>query len=183
MENEAGFRSVIDVFAHYGFRKASMEDLAQAIGVSRQTLYKRFKSKEAVRDWAVEGFIQTLLGRAETELSDTSLPVEQCLLNAFMRWTGDHVTLLRAAPHGSEIVEIGAAALKASRTDPVRDFEMRVADFLITHKASADRATAGEMAFTLLMASKGLLVACDTSESFAEGMGRVVETLLGKRHS
>ena len=183
MENEAGFRSVIDVFAHYGFRKASMEDLAQALGVSRQTLYKRFKSKDAVRDWAVEGFIETLLGRAEAELSAQALPIEQCLLNAFMRWTGDHVTLLRAAPHGSEIIELGAAALKACRTDPVRAFEARVADFLITRNTCTDRTTAGEMAFVLLMASKGLLVACDTSEGFAEGMGRVVETLLGERRS
>ena len=181
MENEAGFRSVIDVFAHYGFRKASMEELAQALGVSRQTLYKRFKTKEAVRDWAVGGFIQAVLERAERELDAPGSPIEDCLLNAFMRWTGDHVTLLRAAPHGSEIVEIGAEALKASRHDPVRTFEARIADFMMARKACTSRATAEEMAFVLVIASKGLLVASETGERFAEGMGRVITTLLAGR--
>ncbi len=181
MENEAGFRSVIDVFAHYGFRKASMEDLARSLGVSRQTLYKRFQTKEAVRDWAVGGFIRAMLARALAELTDNRSSVGQSLLQAFMRWTGDHVTLLRTAPHGSEVVEIGAEALKAQSDDPVSTFETQVASFLVARNAAGNRAAAAEMAFALVMASKGLLVVSDSSEAFAEGMRRVIDTLLTPR--
>ena len=174
------YRSVIDVFAHYGFRRSSMEDLSQAVGVSRQTLYKRFGTKEAVRDWAVGGFVQAMLRLAEAELAAEDRPVEVCLLNAFMRWTGDHVTLLRTAPHGSEILDIGAAALRASRHDPVGTFEARVTGFLVARGVTTDRKDAAEIAYVLAMAAKGLLMACETSDGFAAGMGRIIALLLNR---
>lgn len=180
MDDVTEFRSVIDVFAHYGFRRSSMEDLAQAIGVSRQTLYKRFGTKEAVRDWAVGGFVQSMLHLAEAELAADDTSVEACLLNAFMRWTGDHVTLLRTAPHGSEILDIGAAAIRASCHDPVGTFEAQVAAFLLGRGATADGKEAADMAYVLTIAAKGLLMACDTAEGFAAGMGRIIALLLNR---
>ena len=180
MDELTAYRSVIDVFAHYGFRRSSMEDLAQAVGVSRQTLYKRFGTKEAVRDWAVGGFVRAMLRLAEAELAADHTPIEACLLNAFMRWTGDHVSLLRTAPHGSEILDIGAAALRASCHDPVGTFEAQVAAFLLARGVTVERQDAGEMAYVLTIAAKGLLMTCETADAFAAGMGRVIALLLNQ---
>ncbi len=33
-------------FAQYGFKKTSMEDIGSAVGVTRQSIYKKFGSKE-----------------------------------------------------------------------------------------------------------------------------------------
>ena len=38
--------AAIGVFARYGFRKTSMDDVAAAMGMSRQALYKKFSFKK-----------------------------------------------------------------------------------------------------------------------------------------
>lgn len=178
MENESDFHNALSVFAHYGFRKTSMDDLARAVGVSRQTLYNRFKTKEAVRDWAVEGFSRHMLARAAAELENDSATPAQCLARAFDRWKGDHIAIIRAAPHGAEIIEIGTEALKNAKSDPLAAFERRLIDFLVKRKACADRKRAGDVAHVLEMASKGLMVTAESPEAFAAGMKRVVSALL-----
>ena len=41
-------RAVIPVFGRLGFRKAAMDDLAEAAGLSKQGLYLHFASKEEI---------------------------------------------------------------------------------------------------------------------------------------
>ncbi len=48
MSMDQNASAIIAVFAHYGFRKTAMEDVAKAAGKSRQALYNRFGSKDAV---------------------------------------------------------------------------------------------------------------------------------------
>ena len=43
---EALLEAAVGVFARYGFRKASMDEVARAAGVSRQGLYLLFADKE-----------------------------------------------------------------------------------------------------------------------------------------
>ena len=178
MENESDFQNALSVFAHYGFRKTSMDDLARAIGVSRQTLYNRFKTKEAVRDWAVEGFSRQMLSRAAAELEDDTASTAQCLARAFDRWKGDHIAIIRAAPHGAEIIEIGIEALKNAKSNPLAEFDRRLVDFLVKRKTCANRKRAEDVVHVLEMASKGLMVTAENPEAFAAGMKRVVGTLL-----
>ena len=174
MEKDIQFKSVLAVFAHYGFRKASMDDLAQAAGVSRQTLYNRFKTKEAVLDWAVEGFVHDARGRASAELSNRDAPHDVCLLNAFSRWVGDHVPLLHESPHGFEVIEMGIESLRRSDADPDTGFEGELARFLIERGICKTQVEAADKAFLLLMSSKGLFLKSRTTEEFQAGMSRII---------
>ena len=178
MKNEADLKNILAVFAHYGFRKASMDDLAQALGVSRQTLYNRFKTKEAVRDWAVEGFTRHMLARAGAELENNGATTAACLLHAFGRWKGDHIALMRSAPHGAEIVEMAIEALKSIEESPVAAFEQMIVSFLMKRKVCPTRKRAQDVAYTLDMASKGLMVTAESPEAFAAGMKRIVKAVL-----
>ena len=74
------FRNVIlnhllRVFAQYGFRKSSMRDLADAMGISRQALYNRYGSKEAVFAWATKTLIEQSVAATLAALEDDSLAV------------------------------------------------------------------------------------------------------------
>ncbi len=170
-------RPVVELFAHYGFRRASMRDLARALGVSRQTVYNRFRTKEAVRDWALSAFARRLLSDAIAALAWRETPTDACLRAAFMRWTGDHVPLVRAAPHGGEIMVMGVAALKDAASDPALQFHDRLAAFVRERRGlAADRADA--VALTLLAASKGVLMSVNTTEAYAAAMARVIEAVL-----
>ncbi len=178
MESETDLKNALTVFAYYGFRKASMDDLAQALGVSRQTLYNRFKTKEAVRDWAVEGFSRHMVARAASELENDKATTAECLLQAFGRWKGDHIALLRSAPHGAEIIEIATEALKSIKNSPVAAFEQQIVRFLMKREACANKKRAQDIAHTLDMASKGLMVTAESPEAFAAGMKRIINALL-----
>ena len=150
MKETLPFKDILAVFAHYGFRKAAMEDLARAAGISRQTLYNRFKTKQAVLDWAVEGYLGDTRARAVAELQDRGKSPAACLLGAFARWTGDHVTLLHEAPHGAEAIELGTQSIRRSDTDPEADFERDIAAFLSDRGLATSRKQATDLAQTMI---------------------------------
>ncbi len=173
MQIENELKEVLSVFAYYGFKKASMDDLARAAGISRQTLYSRFKTKEGVLDWAVEGALSAAAGLASDALQDEAMTVGERLVNAFSRWSGDMVPLLRA-PHGNEAIELGTASISRSKVDPRAAFESDLADFLLAQKICLSRDEAVDRAYLLLMASKGLLIKSPTSDAFEDDMRRIV---------
>ncbi len=155
-----------------------MKDLAKALCVTRQTLYNRFKAKEAVLDRAVEGFVGDNREKASAELKDRDAPVDVCLLNAFARWIGDLVPLLRDSPHGSEIMDMGTDSLRRSDIDHHAAFEQDLVRFLVDRGVCETPGEAGEMTFLLLMSSKGLLLKSRTGEEFREGMARILKTAI-----
>ena len=178
MEKDVPFRNLLGIFAHYGFRKASMEDLARAANVSRQTLYKRFKTKDTVLDWAVEGFVRENRERASAELENHDASLADRLLNAFCRWTGDHAALLHEAPHGAEIMEMGIDSLMRSDADPEAAFENEVAKCLKRHGACKTRKEAADKTYLLLMSAKGLLLKSPNGEAFRAGMSRILRAAI-----
>ena len=173
---ETEYQKVMNVFAHYGFRKASMEDLASAAEVSRQTLYKRFKNKEAVLDWAVNGYTLEIRTRVTSQLQNDEAALDECLLSAFSCSADDAVPLFHDSPHGAEILDLGIESLKRSNPNFHEDFEKEVADFLLHRNVCSTLKEAADITFVLHMASKGLLLKSATSEEFKQGMNRVIQT-------
>jgi len=170
------YEKVLNVFASYGFRKSSMEELAKAAEVSRQTLYKRFKNKEAVLDWAVNGYTQEARLRVTSVLKNEEMTISECLFNAFSCSIGDAVPLLRESPHGAEIMDLGTESLKRSNPNFHDDFEKEIADFLVDRNVCKTKEIASDITFVLHMASKGLLLKSSTREEFISGLNRVIQT-------
>src|ERR1700736_7091998 len=66
---EALLEAAVGVFARYGFRKTSMDDVARAAGVSRQGLYLLFANKEELFRRAVAHSLRNQLAAAIGALS------------------------------------------------------------------------------------------------------------------
>ena len=105
MDREQALANALDVFLRYGYRKASMEDLARAVGVSRQWLYLQFGSKEQLFQAGVEHELASCLAHAQRAAADESLPVSVRLLGAFDGWCGVNIDRLRTSPHADEILD------------------------------------------------------------------------------
>lgn len=178
METETDTHAVLEVFAHYGFRRASMDDLARAMGVSRQTLYNRFGTKEAVLNWTVETVVSQSLDQALLAMADTDLPVAEAVSTAFARWEGDHVTFLVTAPHSSEVLDMGMAVHKTFETDPREAFRAALAGMLLERGAVPGPAEADEAAFALTTAAKGMMLTSESPEAFDTGMARIIAAVL-----
>ncbi len=73
-------KCAIAVISRYGFKKTTMADLADAAGVSRQTLYNKYPNKEevlraAIRFGAAASLEQARIGWAATEGISAKLDV------------------------------------------------------------------------------------------------------------
>src|SRR3546814_1675291 len=82
---------IVGTFAGYGLRKASMEDVAAARGVSRQALYLRHGSKGALIGWATQGLIDSSLAAALARIEQPAKTLAERLADALDAWVGRHM--------------------------------------------------------------------------------------------
>ena len=64
-----------ELFVTKGYDKTSTNDILDRIGIARGTLYYHFKSKEDILNAIIERINSSLIARASTIASDTSVPV------------------------------------------------------------------------------------------------------------
>ena len=179
MDQSSDFARVLTAFATYGFRKASMSDLAGAAGVSRQTLYNRFQDKQAVLAWAVGDWAQASEAAACAALDRPGLPATERLVGFFSEWLGATIPMLRSLPHGAEIFEMANALFHDGDAD--MEPPQALIRFLVDQSLVSGPGEAEEAAFVLILASKGLLLKVADADAYAAGMDRVVRYLLDSR--
>jgi AcrR family transcriptional regulator len=164
--------AAVGVFARYGFRKASMEEVARAAGVSRQGLYLQFANKEELFRRALEHCLNTQLTDALTALARIEDGLESRLIAACDAWSGRFVGTL-----GADASDLMCASTSLAGTTLIRyesQFESAVA------RAIADSPLAGyceesdlcpkELARTLHATARGLKQSCASREEFVKGM-------------
>ena len=88
---EVLLEAAVAVFARYGFRKTSMDEVARAAGMSRQGLYLHFADKEELFRKAVSYKLTRQLSAAITALSDEKVSLEKRLIDACDEWCGRFV--------------------------------------------------------------------------------------------
>src|ERR1700730_15270766 len=93
--------TALTVFVRHGFRKASMEDIAKAAGISRQGIYFHFKNKDEIFSASIQKALDDGLQAANKILDDDRLTLEAKLLKALDEWFGRHVGLFH--PEASDL--------------------------------------------------------------------------------
>jgi AcrR family transcriptional regulator len=170
------------VFLRYGYRKASMADLARAAGLSRQGLYLHFKTKDELFQAASQHITERVstayraaLGREELALHDRLLAAFEAVHGAKVGHPGDRGTdcTIEERSRGEEWE---LAALE-------RQFIEDVARVLARTGAShlADRTGAGprDLAETLFATSHGLTSLAATLAEYRQRMGVALRLTLG----
>lgn len=88
-------RSILEaatgVFMRYGYRKTSMEQVAQTAQISRQGLYMYFVAKEALFRATVLHLLNTSLEDISTIIADDSLSLQAKIVSVFNEWQGKHI--------------------------------------------------------------------------------------------
>src|SRR5260221_12166588 len=83
--------AALPVFGRYGFRKASMDEIARSADISRQGLYLRFASKDALFRAAVRHELDTALGEVSRCLDEEGAGLERRVVAALDAWLGRYV--------------------------------------------------------------------------------------------
>lgn len=180
MPGEFPFEPIVATFARYGLRKTSMEDVARALGVSRQALYNRHGSKDALVGWATGSLIDSSLVAALAAIDQPARTLVERLTDALDAWVGRHMEALHASPHGAEIV----AMLRRDPPEAVRVAERR----LVAAMAEAIRfsgpgsavSRAGSMAQALCWTARGLAHAVPDHPAFRRQLDHIVGALVAR---
>ncbi len=111
------------VFATYGFKKTSMDDIARAAGVSRPAIYLHYRNKEDVFRTLIGLWYAQAVSELRAALSSPGSAQAQ-LSAGFDVQCGPMMEALLASPHGLELMDTGAVA----PADTVTEGEERIAE-------------------------------------------------------
>lgn len=96
--------SAFTLFGRYGFKRASMEDIASEAGLSRTALYLQFRNKEDIFRELAAGLHEEALSGAEAALNSDQ-PLSNRLRSAVEAKTLKLIQIIQASPHGSELMD------------------------------------------------------------------------------
>ena len=161
------------IFLRYGFKKTSMDDVAQAAGVSRQGLYLYFDTKDLLFREALQHLVSHLISTAHAVAEDGNLSLRDRLVGAF---EAVHSSAFHNASREDalELLQSAQSAAGALLVQSERDL-MGIAAALLTEAGVADRweeagVTVAELSEQLLMSAKGIKASVDTLTAYRERM-------------
>ncbi|MFZ3033260.1 MAG: helix-turn-helix domain-containing protein [Parvibaculum sp.] len=96
--------SALELFRQYGYRRTSMEDIAQAANVAKGTLYIYFKSKDEL----FEALARRLAAQVEADITAAlalDLPFEDKVLAVLDAKLGFIYRWVLSSPHASELTD------------------------------------------------------------------------------
>ncbi len=168
---EGLLEAAVSVFARYGYRKTSMDEVARAAGVSRQGLYLQFADKEALFRKAVEYKLARQLSAALLALSSQERDLESRLIAACDEWAGRAVGTL-----GGDAADLMCASSLAGATlaDYQRQFEKALADAVADSSllafCNASGISAADVATALHATARGLKHSSQSRSEFVRGI-------------
>ena len=118
-----------DVFMRYGFKRATMSDLADAAQMSRPALYLIFSSKEEVLRSLVTQIFNELLREIREGLSKHEGVADQ-LTFTFEVWCVRSFEMIQASPDAKDILESGYEFAAEITLQAFSDFENILSDVL-----------------------------------------------------
>ncbi len=164
--------AAVGVFARYGYRKTSMDEVARAAGVSRQGLYLQFANKEELFRKAVEYLLNSQLNAAIAALSRRKDSLERRLMAACDAWSGRFVGSL-----GSDAADLMCASTSLAGSTLVHyetRFETALARAIADSPLTDFCATAGlspaDLACALHATARGFKQRSASREEFVNGM-------------
>ncbi len=132
----------LEMFGRYGFRKASMDEIARSADISRQGLYLHFANKDALFRAAVRKELDTALGDVSRCLDEEGVALERRVVAALDAWLGRYVGSMLAPDIGNLLQD--PAVHLGDLVDPaIAAFDARLAAAIAAAMPEKDRRRLG----------------------------------------
>ncbi|HXS65926.1 MAG TPA: TetR/AcrR family transcriptional regulator [Streptosporangiaceae bacterium] len=153
--------AALRVFGQYGYRRASMEDIAREAGIGKGTIYLSFASKDEVFLALSQSLSQRMLDDAEAARQQPD-PIADKLAAVCAAWFGTYAETIRRSPHAAELLD-AKHRLSANVISPAANRYKRLVRDIVAEAAAVgdlDLASAGITADTvaelLIASARGL---------------------------
>jgi AcrR family transcriptional regulator len=164
--------AAVGVFARYGFRKTSMDEVARAAGVSRQGLYLQFADKEELFRKAVTHKLTRQLSAAMIALANDRDRLETRLIAACDEWAGRYVGI--AGTDAADLMCASTSLAGATLAEYESRFEQALAHAIAMSPLAAFCARSGfsaqDVARALHATARGLKQTSKSRQEFLQGM-------------
>lgn len=172
-----------DVFAQYGFKRTTMNDIAEAAGISRPALYLMFENKEHLFHELAAYRINLALDAATSVLSEKG-HVSERFIKALMIFEKTYTEPVANSPHGEELIDVnlslasdvmakGHGSLVTALTTVLKEAdkagEVDFENSAMTHKAFVE---------LLLSSIKGIKKMAGTKEEYRKQTQQVARIFL-----
>ena len=124
--------AALRVFFKYGYKRVSMNEIAEAAGISRPGLYLHFSSKEEVFRAAILQFADGLIEEISNGLHSRKT-IEEKLRYAFEVWTVQRFDLTLNSPEAKEISDSSYEFAREALDQSYEKFESVLASILKGH--------------------------------------------------
>jgi AcrR family transcriptional regulator len=167
---DAAFRA----FAGYGFKRVSMEDIAQGAGLSRTALYQHFRNKEDIfRSLSQRHFAECLAAMQAALAQDG--PPEAVLAAAFAAKDGKFMDVVLGTPHGRELMDAGLAVSAGIARVAEAQMAAALEGWIARHGAAPGDPAA--VAATVMAALKGLKLSSGSVAEYRSGQAVLARML------
>jgi AcrR family transcriptional regulator len=164
--------AAVGVFARYGFRKASMDEVARAAGVCRQGLYLHFVNKEELFRNALVHSLGNQLNAAIRALSREPDSLESRLVAACDAWSGRFVGSLGS--DASDLMCASTSLAGATLSQYEWQFEQAltraITDSRLAGFCTSQGLCPADLARVLHATARGLKQSSTSREEFVKGM-------------
>lgn len=167
---------ILMVFARYGLQKTSMQDIATAAGISRQSVYKRYGSKQGAFETVLAAFLEERLSAAAQALKGAD-EVQAKILSYFEQWAGQIAPVVGSTEHGAALLDSGIRFAQSSERDWEGEAQDTLSSYLVDENLVADAQQAHDIVHCLSLASKGILLKVQSAQAFSLEMKRVVQVV------
>ena len=104
-KQSAILHAAIGQFMAYGFSRVTMDDIAQAAGMSRPALYQFFRNKQAIYDAGATAMLEESLEVMRKALVRPA-PARERIAAAIREGILDMMAQMEATPHGAELIDM-----------------------------------------------------------------------------
>lgn len=98
-------QAAIGQFMSYGFSRVTMDDIAQAAGMSRPALYQFFRNKQAIYEAGATAMLEQSLDVMRDALARPGT-VSERIGTAIREGILDMMAQMEATPHGAELIDM-----------------------------------------------------------------------------
>ena len=131
--------AALRVFSRYGVKRASMADIAKEARISRQTLYKTFRSKDDVLRTHIRAYTDSVIAQIEKELAKTEGLSAQ-LDVIFDKMTVAGFELVRATPNAQDLQDGFDEGSREELENAAQRHQAIIADVLTPFEAALNDA-------------------------------------------
>ncbi|WP_377513066.1 TetR/AcrR family transcriptional regulator [Octadecabacter sp. R77987] len=180
LRHKAVLGAAYQAFISYGFRKTSMDEIAQRAGLSRPALYQYFRNKDDIARQLLQAYYDTAAQAVSAALADDG-PCAQVLERALHAQGGGVIEPVFTSAHGRELLDAstqlgadikqtGEARLAAIYADWLKKGDARGRIGL--HGQPPD-----QIAATLLGAAYGIKMSADSYASYTARLSQLARMI------